>query len=376
MNKIDFDVIRPYNDSEIQAAVTRILADDIFQQMMNFLYSPEKKEIVLSNMRKVKTVDEFQQAFSKPSVIAILEKTSESLSHSGFENVNKNSSYLYLANHRDIVLDSSIIGVLHFNLGFNAPQATWGNNLMVSQLIVDLGKSNQMITVFREGSPKELLLNSQRLSSYIRRSITELNKSVWIAHRKGRAKTGFDKSDVSILKMLSLSGPSDIKTRLIELNIMPVTISYEWEPCDALKVRETYLSKDSTYVKAANEDFNSILGGLTGDKGRIHLAMGKTLNDEIQKIDNKGINNNQFIRKVTELADKQIYKNYKLWPSNYLAYDLLNNTSNYSGHYNDDTITKLENRYKNTTNMIQDDNSEIRELFLLIYANPVINALK
>jgi len=376
MDEHDFDVIRPYNDSEIQAAIKRIIADSTFHQMMDYLFTPEKKNIVISNIKKAKSVVDFQHAFSVSSIIAILEKTSEGMTYSGFDNIKNNDSYLFLANHRDIVLDSSIIGLAHYQNELKSPQATWGSNLMVSPLIVDLGKSNKMITVFREGSPKELLLNSRRLSKYIRTSITEFNNSVWIAQRKGRAKTGFDKTDVSILKMLILSGESDIKKKLTDLNITPVTVSYEWEPCDAMKVRETYLSKDNTYTKGDNEDFMSILGGITGAKGRIHLTMGKPINDGILKIDNTRINNKQFIELVAELTDKQIYNNYKLWPSNYLAYDLLNNTTEFSNHYNDNTIEFFENRYKNTTIIAENDNDEIRKLFLSLYANPVINALK
>jgi len=376
MNELDFDVIRPYNDSETQAAIKRIIADNTFHQMMDYLFTPEKKELVLSNINKVKNVTEFQSAFSVPSIEAILEKTSMGMSYSGFENIVDGEAYLYIANHRDIVLDSSIIGIAHYRSKIKSPQATWGSNLMVSPLIVDLGKSNKMITVFREGSPKELLLNSRRLSTYMRKSITELNNSVWIAQRKGRAKTGFDKTDVSILKMLILSGENDIKSKLIDLNITPATISYEWEPCDAMKVNETYLSKDKTYVKGDDEDFMSILGGLTGEKGRIHLTMGKPINDDILKIDNSHINNKQFIELVAELTDKQIYSNYKLWPSNFLAYDLLNNSTEFSSKYDNNTREVFESRYKNTTKLAQHDNKEIRELFLLLYANPVINKLK
>jgi len=376
MNELDFNVIRPYKDNEIQSAIKRIIVDSTFHQMMDYLFTLEKKNLVISNMKKAKSVIDFQSAFSVPSIIAVLDKSSQGVTYSGFENIKSNNSYLYLANHRDIVLDSSIIGIAHYQNEIKSPQATWGSNLMVSPLIIDLGKSNKMITVFREGSPKELLLNSRRLSTYIRKSISEFNNSVWIAQRKGRTKDGFDKTDVSILKMLVLSGDSDIKAKLIDLNITPVAISYEWEPCDAMKVRETYLSKEKTYVKSDNEDFLSILGGITGEKGRIHLAMGKPINDGIMKIDNTNINNKQFVDLVAGLADKQIYSNYKLWPSNYLAYDLLNNTSDYSDKYDSSIIEIFENRYKNTTEIVQYDNKDIRELFLLLYANPVINALK
>ncbi len=185
MDEQDFDIIRPFNDSEIEDAISRILADDTFHQMMNFLFSDEKRELVISNMKKTKTVAEFQNVFSLPSVLAILEKTTKGLTYTGFENIDDDDAYLYIANHRDIVLDSSIIGMAHMQLNKKPPRATWGSNLMVSQLIIDLGKSNNMVTVFRDGSPKELLLNSQRLSKFIRKSITEEKKSVWIAHSKG-----------------------------------------------------------------------------------------------------------------------------------------------------------------------------------------------
>ncbi len=376
MNVLDFDIIRPYNFQEIQKAIPRILNDSTFHLMMDYLFSPEIKEELISNLKAASTVHEFQLALTLPSIQSIIKKTSDGISYSGFENISKNGSYVYLANHRDIVLDSSILGTILSKLDLNTPYITWGSNLMVSPLIVDLGKSNQMITVFREGSPKELLLNSQRLSSFIRKSILESNKPVWIAHRKGRSKNGFDKTDVSILKMLTLSGKSDIISKLSELNITPTAISYEWEPCDAMKVREIYLSRDGGYVKSKDEDFNSILGGLTGDKGGIHIAMGEPINDKIKNIDLSTINNNEFIIKAAELVDEQIYKNYKLWPSNYLAYDLLNNGTKYSGEYNNDTKVILEDRYNQTASITKEDNKEIRELFLMLYANPVINKLK
>lgn len=376
MDELDFDIIRPYNDTEIREAIPRIIADSTFHHMMDYLFTPEKKELILADLVDVKNITEFQRVFSLPVVLSIVNKTSDGVSHSGFENLSKDESYIYLANHRDIVLDSSILSETHLRVGFKTNQATWGSNLMVSPLIIDLGKSNQMITVFREGSPKELLLNSQRLSAYIRKSITGLNKSVWIAQRKGRAKNGFDKTDVSILKMLTLSGDKDIKSKLLELNITPVAMSYEWEPCDAVKVREVYLSRDHNYIKTEDEDFNSILGGLTSNKGRIHVAMGTPINKDLVKIDNSNINNNEFVSKVAELVDIQIYTNYKLWPSNYLAYDLLNNTSKFSEYYINNTKTILEERYNRTAEVTHHDNKDIRELFLLLYANPVINKLK
>lgn len=376
MDESEFYDIRPYNESETRAAIPRIIADSAFHNMMDYLFAPERKEEIISNIKNAKNILEFQSALTLQAVLAILDKTSGGITHSGFENINKNTNYVFLGTHRDIVLDSSLLGLVNLRLGFKVPQSVWGSNLMVSPLVVDLGKANQMITVYREGSPKELLLNSQRLSAYIRKSITEQNESVWIAHRKGRAKNGFDKTDVSILKMLALSGNTDIKSRLAQLNIVPAAMSYEWEPCDSMKVREIYLSMDSKYIKANDEDLKSMIGGLTGQKGRIHLSLGTPINNEILKIDNQNLNNNELISMAAELVDNQIYKNYKLWPSNYLAYDLLNNSSEFSKNYNDDTRVILEQRYAETTKISEVDNDDIRKIFLLLYANSLINKLK
>lgn len=375
MDELDFDLIRPYTFEEVKEAIPRILKDPDFHTMMGFLFTEKEKEKIVDNIKNASSIHEFQVALTLPAVESIVSKTTDGLSSSGFDNLDKNKSYIMLANHRDIVLDSSMLGALLYRNGFETPQVTWGNNLMVTPLIVDFGRSNQMITVFREGSPKEMLINSQRLSAYIRKTIKTTSKPVWIAHRKGRSKNGDDKTDLSILKMLSLTGEKKLTENLTELNITPTTISYEWEPCDAMKVKEIYLSQDHTYVKSDDEDFRSIIGGLTGYKGRVHIAIGTPMNDEITSIKNTA-NNNEFLGVVSELADKQIHRNYKLWPSNFLAYDLFNITDKYSNEYDSEIRNKFEERYQNAVKLIGEDNENIRELFLLLYANPVINSLK
>lgn len=176
--------------------------------------------------------------------------------------------------------------------------------------------------------------------------------------------------------MLSLSGNSNFKNRFIELNLTPTTISYEWEPCDALKVREIYLSHDNTYVKEEDEDFRSIIQGLIGDKGRVHISIGKPLNEEIMNYDNSGINNNEFVNLIANMVDKQIYHNYKLWPSNYLAYDLLNDSKEFEAEYTYETENIFESRFKKTIEITGINNKKIREIFLMLYANPLINKLK
>ena len=374
MSEPAFNKIRPYNSEEIQEAIPRIIADPQFKSLMNYLYPVEIHESILENLLKVKDVSEFQQVLTLPAIEGIIANTAEGLTSSGFENLSKDEHYVFVANHRDITLDSSILGTLLFQHGMAPSQITWGNNLMVSQLIVDLGKSNQMITVFREGTPKEMLINSQKLSAYIRKVVTEDNKTVWIAQRRGRAKDGFDQTEVGILKMLSLSRRADVKSGLMDLNIVPVSASYELEPCGGMKVREIYQSQSENYVKDKDEDFKSILGGVTIPKGRIHFSIGKPINADIQNIDDS-INKNEMVERIAKVIDKQIYQNYYLWPTNYLAYDLLEQSNRFADHYDQKAKDQLDERLTLAFQAVEAESDEIKKLFYKMYANPVYNKL-
>lgn len=369
-----FNEIRPYNNSEMLEAIPRILADPQFQSMLDYLFPPVQQKEIRDGLKKAKNVKDFQMALTLPAIEGIIKNTSSGLTSSGFENINNDNHYVFVANHRDIALDSSILGLSQLYNGIEPSQITWGNNLMLSQLIVDLGKSNQMITVFREGNPKEMLINSQKLSAYMRNTVVEENKTIWVAHRKGRAKNGFDQTDVSILKMLSLSRTSDVKTGLLDLNIVPVTISYELEPCGPMKVREIYLSRKENYVKDEGEDFKSILGGVTQAKGRIHLSIGKPINEELSVIDDTA-NKNELVESVAKMIDRQMYKDYHLWPTNYLAYDLLEQSNRYTKHYTEETKVQLEERLQMALQLVDADAKEIQHLFYQMYANPVYNKL-
>ena len=367
----DFDAIRPYFDHEIPSALKRIVSDPMFQQLMNFLFPKEDHERLIQKILQSKTTDEFQVDFMSPVINSILNKTSKQLISNGIDKLDKSIGHVFIANHRDIILDSAILGVCLMDHGFDTSHITWGNNLMISPFVIDVGKANRMITVFRDGTPKEMLKNSQRLSAYIRQLVVKKHKSVWIAQRKGRSKDGYDMTDDSVLKMLSLTGKNDLKASLKELNITPVTISYEWEPCDRMKVREMYISQNGNhYVKEKGEDLLSIIGGVVSEKGRIHLEVGEPIN---KKLDTLMLNKrpNEIIHQVSVILDEIIHTNYKLWPSNYLAYDLLENTEIFHDKYDDKVKEVLNHRMIKTFEMVNGDFERTRELFLKLYANPV-----
>ena len=371
----DFNEIRPYSGDEIKEAIKRIVEAPELEAVANFLLPGEDLEKLKEGIRSSKTKHEFQINLMDKVMRAIAARYTDGITSEGIEDLETGEASLFLANHRDIILDSSFLAMLMLEKGYKTSEMTWGDNLSVTPFIVDVGKVNGMITVFRDGTPRELLKNSQRLSAYIRNAIVERKESVWIAHHKGRAKDGNDKTDVSVIKMLLLSGENSPKEKLLELNIRTVTISYEWEPCDARKVNELYHSKNKVYVKDKMEDLESIIGGVLAPKGRVHLVMSKPLTDKIKEVLGN-LNTNETAAKVAEIVDLQINRDYKLWPSNYLAYDILNKSSRFAVKYGDDVKDRLEERYKNTVKLVGIDNREIRDLFLTIYANPVANKLK
>ena len=372
MTEPEFDLIRPFNQEEIPDAIQRITADPLFQKLLNYLFPAEEHKELRNTILQSTTRFEFQKSFMYRVIQSIVKKTSDELIFSGIESLEKDKGYVFIANHRDIILDSSLLAMGLMESGLNTSEITWGDNLMISPFIVDVGKVNGMITVFREGSPKEMLKNSQRLSSYIRNNITARNQSVWIAQRKGRSKNGTDTTDVSVLKMLNLSGESKLPESLKNLNITPVSISYEWEPCDLLKVRELFISKQTAYVKNKDEDLFSIIGGVVADKGRIQITIGENINDSLQTIDTS-VHNNLIIEQIAHLIDKQIHQNYHLWPSNYLAYDILENASKFTEKYDESTRNRLNLKLKELFESVDGPEEELKNLFLKLYANPVYN---
>ena len=372
MSENNFDPIRPYYKEELPSALERIVKNESFKHLLNYLFPDEMHEELKQKMLKAKTTHEFQVDFMLPVIKSILSKTAGKVSVSGFENLEKNKGNVFIANHRDIILDSSILAVLLVNNGHETCEITWGDNLMISPFVIDIGKANKMVTVFREGSPKEIFKNSQLLSAYIRESVTDKKQTVWIAQRKGRSKDGTDTTDVSVLKMLSLSGGRDIIESLKQINITPVSISYEWEPCDVMKVRELFLSADQEYVKDENEDFRSIIGGVVSEKGRIHVSIGKPLNEELDTID-ASLRPNDIIKKVALLIDKQIHSNYKLWPSNHLAYKMLIDNSDIENNFDKNTRSFFNERLQSALEIDKSNESTIKDLFLKLYANPVFN---
>lgn len=369
--QFDFTDIRPYYDNEARPAMFRLLEDPLFFKLVNYLWPQMTKEEVLAKAEKVNTNLDFQLQFMHSAIRTIIANTATELTCSGFENLDKNDAYVFIANHRDILLDSAILQILLVENGFTTSEISFGNNLKENGFITDFGRLNRMFTVQREGTSKELYEISRKLSAYIRHTIVDKKTSVWIAQRNGRTKDGYDTTQTGLLKMLNISGTNTFENNYAQIKIVPLTISYEYEPCDILKVKELYLSSLHTkYKKAQGEDLISIVTGIQQPKGRIHLAVGTPIVNELEQL-KEITNENEKTKRLTSWIDKQIYANYKLWPTNYIAADLIENSNTYSTHYTPDEKQQFQTYLSNSLNNFESDRDYAEQLFLKIYSTPV-----
>jgi len=376
----DFEDIRPYNPEEVPAAMQRIAADPMFPQLCDFVFPGASVEEKRQMVAHLQTVEEFQRECMNIFNHQVIARSIKSFTYDGLSRIERGIPYLYVSNHRDIVLDSSLLQTVLFENGFGTTEITFGANLMQGQLIVDIGKSNKMFRVERGATPKEFYRLSQHLSEYIRHTICNKKSSVWIAQRNGRTKDGDDRTDQGIIKMFSMSGPSGDKiAQLSDLNILPIAVSYEWEPCDMLKAFELYISRSQKYVKRPGEDVNSILRGILDQKGRVHFEICPPI-DPSELMGFEHNTQNEYHARVAQLIDRRIHVHYKLWPNNYIAYDMLYGSSTYSRLYSaaekeafEQRLNKLKNAAWEAMPHQEIDMDILVEIFLKIYANPVNN---
>jgi hypothetical protein len=368
----DFEDIRPYYDAEAQAVVERMSQDPLFKRLVAHLWPDMSQEEVKRKAARVNDIMDFQLEFMYDAIRTILSRSSSGLTVGGFEHLERDKPYLFVANHRDILLDSAILQVALVENGFKTSEITFGDNLLQTGFITDFGKMNRMFAVQREGSSRELYEHSRKLSAYIRYSIVSKQVSVWIAQRNGRTKDGLDQTQPGLLKMLNISGAGSFPENFKELNIVPLTISYEYEPCDSLKAEEKYLvSVHENHKKGPEEDMNSILTGILQFKGRIHLQAGMPVSGKLEAIDAEPIENEK-IRKLALCIDDAVHTGYRLWPSNYIATDLLEGSARYSSHYSaqerESFIAYMHKRLEG----LKAEAALLEPFFLKIYAGPCL----
>lgn len=375
---MNYDDIRPYKDHEVNHYINVLLKDDIFQEVLQFIFKDDKeRETAKQMLSKINSVHELQMSFMYSLIKNwIIDKTTSGVSWSGLDRLDKSKSYLFISNHRDIILDAAILNYIIVEAGMNTAEIAIGNNLLIYDWIVHTVKLNRAFVVRRNLPVRELLQASKKLSCYIREAVTKRNRSVWIAQREGRTKDGNDQTQQALLKMLNLSNKFDFADGFRELQIVPLSISYEREPCGISKVEELYKRESEGFEKTQEDDLKSMAFGLTRPKGRVHFSFGKPIDaplDEFAKAETV----NESIQLLADYIDQRIYRNYKLWPNNYLAADLLNGKNKYADKIEEATREKFLELLDDLVGTIGNGDPERqKELFLQMYANPLLNAEK
>jgi len=377
VHKINFDDIRPFDDSEVNHYLGLLLQDESFQHILQFIFKDQARiDQIKGLLSNVHTIKDLQLKFVYQVVEdLILKKSTDGLTSSGLEKLDKNTSYLFISNHRDIILDSALMNYLIVLEGMNTTEVAIGNNLLIEKWIEYTVKLNRAFVVRRNLPVRELLMASKKLSEYIRRDITRKNTSVWIAQREGRTKDGNDKTQQALLKMLNLSNIKEVGEGFKELRIVPLSISYEIEPCGISKVDELYKKQTEGFEKTQEDDLRSMGEGLVRPKGRVHFGFGEPITSQIDLIDKEEPISNQ-IEKLAEIIDDKIYSSFKLWPNNYIAEDILNNTSNNLDQYTAEQFDRFAAMLNEAVATISGDKEIIRSMFLQMYVNPLINKRK
>ena len=366
-----FDDIRPYIDAEIPAAMQRIANNKYLKPVCNFVFPGKDVNEIKEMILGFSVIDDFQFKLMYYVNDRIIKTTIDNFSYDGIQFLDPKKNYLFISNHRDIMLDSSLLQYIFYANGFPTTEITFGSNLMSSQLVIDVGKSNKMFKVIRSENAREFYENSRHLSEYIRYAITEKKVSIWIAQRNGRTKDGNDATDQGIIKMFCMSNTHDLVKSVEELNIVPVAVSYQWEPCDMFKTKELYQSQGGVkYIKQENEDLTSILTGITQQKGNVHFSICKPIEKE-EYMNFANESPNQFYKNIANLIDKRIYNNYKLWNTNYIAHDIYSGTNKYAANYTTEEKEQFLQRLHQTLSQVNGDKDIIRSIYLGIYANPV-----
>jgi len=370
-----FDSIRPFYDSEVNEALKSLLHHPMMKAMMDFTFPEIDESTWKEQLSRTHSIRDFQINFVYQSIQRVLERSSEGLTTSGFEKLEPNTPYLFISNHRDIILDTSLLNVSLFDHGLVMTASAIGDNLVQKEFLLKLSKLNRNFLVKRSVSPRELLLSSKLMAEFMYQLLSKENRSVWIAQREGRTKDGNDATHQGVLKMIAMaSDEENCMDFFKKLKIVPISISYEYDPTDALKMPQLLaLSKDEVYIKEKNEDFITLLSGIIGQKKRIHIHVGDILENEYDKIKAENDNNNKQIQALAQVIDDSILQSYKLWPTNFIAYDILNNTTTFAHLYDDKERQLFERRLEMR---IDAENETMKAGFLAMYANPVVNKLK
>jgi len=365
-----FDDIRPYTDEEIPAAMKRIVQSSFFGLLCTYVYPGRNPDDVRRMMLAFRSVRDFQLEVMRCVNEQVISRSMTQFTYAGIEQLDPGCHYLFVSNHRDIMLDACLLQYILYQHGHDTTEITFGANLMSSPLVVDIGRCNKMFRVERGGTMRDFYLSSRHLSDYIRYVLTQKGQSLWIAQRNGRTKDGRDQTDQGLIKMFCMSDGTDKIRALQQLHLVPVSVSYEWESCDVLKALELYESRYRRYVKKPGEDLNSILTGIVQPKGRVHFTICQpvTTGDLLQY---DGLTTGDYHRAVAHLLDQRINAAYRLYPNNYIAHDLRYGQQHYRDRYTNDQLQDFLRHLRQLDDFDITEPDVLRDIYLGIYSNPV-----
>lgn len=375
----NFEDIRPLNQDEVQAAIEELLASEEFRHALRYVKPDLDWDQLSAAMRACKTKEQFKSTLAYDAVMTVAKKTTFSLTISGRSRLPEGKpACTFISNHRDIVLDASFLNVMLYDVGYGMTQVAIGDNLLIRPWIKTFVRLNNSFIVKRGVSVRQMLEVSDTLSAYINHTIKDTKESIWIAQREGRAKDSNDQTQPSVLKMLCMAGGKDIIGNLKSLNLVPVAISYEFDPCDYLKAQEFQLKRDNPeYHKTQRDDLLNMETGILNNKGRVHFTISKLINEQLDQLD-PSMNRNELFAAVASIIDKEIYRHYRFYPNNYVAYDLLSGTRRFSDHYGLKDKKAFEEYLQKQLDKIvipNKDENFLRKKILEMYANPLKNFL-
>lgn len=378
MATTEFDEIRPYNDEELPQIFEELIADPAFQKAATDAIPNVPFELLAQKIRACKSKLDFQETFCYGILWKIAADHTDGLTLDHTALPDKSKAYTYVSNHRDIILDSGFLSILLIDQGMDTVEIAIGDNLLVYPWIKKLVRVNKSFIVQRALTMRQMLESSARMSRYMHYTINEKKQSIWIAQREGRAKDSNDRTQDSVLKMLAMGGEGDLIDRLMEMNIAPLAISYEYDPCDFLKAQEFQLKRDiEGYKKTAQDDLISMQTGLFGYKGKVHFQTAPCINDKLEQLD-RSLPKQELFSGISACIDRRIHGNYRIYSGNYVAYDWLNNTSEFADHYTSEEKQRFVTYIEQQLGKIKIPNKDedfLRGKLLLMYANPLVNYL-
>ncbi|EJX10149.1 phospholipid/glycerol acyltransferase [gut metagenome] len=378
MDLTEFNEIRPYNDEELPQIFEELIADSAFQKVVATVIPNVPFELLAQKMRACKTKFDFQKTFCYGLLQQLAADHTDGLTLDHTALHDKRKAYTYISNHRDIILDSGFLSVLLVDQGMDTVEIAIGDNLLIYPWIKKFVRVNKSFIVQRALTMRQMLEASARMSRYMHYTIADKNQSIWIAQREGRAKDSNDRTQDSVLKMLAMGGEGDVVDRLMEMNIAPLAISYEYDPCDYLKAQEFQLKRDiEGFKKSSQDDLMNMQTGLFGYKGRVHFQVATCINDELATID-RSLPKQELFALISSCIDRRIHANYRLYPGNYVAYDWWKGTQKFESQYTAEDKDRFETYIRKQLDKIvipNKDEAFLRDCLLAMYANPLVNHL-